>query len=102
MSENLTAATAFFSGAAEPFASNYQKNPCFRDRLQLFLRAVQQSTPAGAKVLDFGCGPGVIALALAQLGYDVMGMDGATGMVETARTRAKTLNVKNARFNHVD
>jgi len=102
MGENLTATTAFFSAAAEPFASNYQKNPCFRDRLHLFVRAVRQSSPVGAKVLDFGCGPGVIALALAQLGYDVLGLDGASGMVSTARNRAAALNVKNARFEHVD
>ncbi len=102
MSGDLNATTAFFSGAAEPFASNYQKNPCFRDRLDLFLRAIQRSTPVGAKVLDFGCGPGVIALAIARLGYEVLGMDGASGMVNAARARAETLHLKNARFEHIE
>jgi 2-polyprenyl-3-methyl-5-hydroxy-6-metoxy-1,4-benzoquinol methylase len=102
MSANLSATTEFFSETAEPFAGNYQNNACFRDRLDLFRCAVQQSTPAGAGVLDFGCGPGVISLALAQLGYDVLGVDGAAGMVECARARAESINVKNARFEHVD
>lgn len=39
-------------------------------------------------VADLGCGPGAHALALAQRGYDVVGIDGSPGMVEVARTRA--------------
>lgn len=102
MSADLNSTTAFFSAEAEQFAGNYQKNPCFRDRLALFLRAVQRSAPPGARVLDFGCGPGVIALAVAQLGYNVLGLDGAAGMVEIAESRAEALKVKTARFEHVD
>jgi SAM-dependent methyltransferase len=39
-------------------------------------------------VADLGCGPGAHALALARLGYDVVGVDGAPRMVEVARARA--------------
>jgi SAM-dependent methyltransferase len=39
-------------------------------------------------VADLGCGPGAHALALAQRGYDVVGVDGSPRMVEVARTRA--------------
>jgi ubiquinone/menaquinone biosynthesis C-methylase UbiE len=39
-------------------------------------------------VADLGCGPGAHALALAQRGYDVVGVDGSPRMVETACTRA--------------
>ncbi len=39
-------------------------------------------------VADLGCGPGAHALALARRGYDVVGLDGSTRMVEVARTRA--------------
>ena len=39
-------------------------------------------------VADLGCGPGAHALALAQRGYAVVGVDGSPRMVEVARTRA--------------
>jgi SAM-dependent methyltransferase len=39
-------------------------------------------------VADLGCGPGAHALALAQRGYDVVGVDGSPRMVEVARSRA--------------
>ena len=39
-------------------------------------------------VADLGCGPGAHALALAQRGYDVTGVDGSPRMVQIARTRA--------------
>jgi 2-polyprenyl-6-hydroxyphenyl methylase/3-demethylubiquinone-9 3-methyltransferase len=99
---NLNATTAFFSEAAAPFADNYATNACFRDRLDLFLQTVQRTTPPGGRVLDFGCGPGVIALAVAQQGYDLTGLDGASGMVETARQNAASRKIGNARFEHVD
>ena len=77
----MKAATTFFSEETEQFAGNYTRKPSFHDRLKLFLAAVQRSTPPPAKVLDFGCGPGVIAAAVARLGYDVLGTDGSVEMV---------------------
>lgn len=40
--------------------------------------------PPGAKILDTGCGPGELILALTKKGYDVWGVDISTGMVEEA------------------
>lgn len=39
-------------------------------------------------VADLGCGPGAHALALAQRGYDVVGIDASPRMVDVARRRA--------------
>lgn len=39
-------------------------------------------------VADLGCGPGAHALALAQRGYDVVGLDGSPRMAQIARARA--------------
>jgi len=39
-------------------------------------------------IADLGCGPGAHARALAQRGYQVIGLDGAPRMVEAARARA--------------
>ena len=38
-------------------------------------RSVIQSFPAGVRILDVGCGLGREAFALADLGYDVVGID---------------------------
>jgi 2-polyprenyl-3-methyl-5-hydroxy-6-metoxy-1,4-benzoquinol methylase len=46
--------------------------------------------PAGARVLDLGCGKGTVALALArELGLRVLGVDGFAPFVEEARRRAE-------------
>jgi 2-polyprenyl-3-methyl-5-hydroxy-6-metoxy-1,4-benzoquinol methylase len=87
-----------FTETAEEFADQYQAKACFRDRLELFVAALQRTTPAPAPVLDYGCGPGVMSLTFAKLGYEVTGLDGAPGMVDLARRRQKKLNLPNASF----
>src|SRR5688572_31581254 len=39
-------------------------------------------------VLDLGCGTGNHALPLAQLGYEIVGVDRSAGMLESARKKA--------------
>jgi SAM-dependent methyltransferase len=48
--------------------------------------------PAGARVLDAGCGTGRVAIRLAELGYDVTGVDLDESMLEVARERAPRLS----------
>lgn len=44
---------------------------------------------APQRVLDVGCGTGVISLLLARLGHDVTGVDVAPAMLDQARTKAR-------------
>ncbi|NEE00988.1 class I SAM-dependent methyltransferase [Phytoactinopolyspora halotolerans] len=44
--------------------------------------------PSPARILDVGTGTGHVALLLAELGYDVVGIDLAPGMLEQARAKA--------------
>ncbi|WP_318269498.1 bifunctional 2-polyprenyl-6-hydroxyphenol methylase/3-demethylubiquinol 3-O-methyltransferase UbiG [Salinisphaera orenii] len=48
----------------------------------------QRAPVAGKKVLDVGCGGGLLAEELAQRGAHVTGIDGAAPMIETARAHA--------------
>jgi 2-polyprenyl-6-hydroxyphenyl methylase/3-demethylubiquinone-9 3-methyltransferase len=49
---------------------------------------------AGARVLDVGCGGGLLCEALARAGAQVTGVDLAPGMIEVARLHAASQNLK--------
>jgi SAM-dependent methyltransferase len=48
--------------------------------------------PTGSRVLDAGCGTGRVALRLAELGYDCVGIDLDPSMLEVARSRGPELH----------
>lgn len=54
----------------------------------------------GGRLLDVGCGPGSVALLLARLFDEVVGIDADPGMVEQARRLAAERGIGNARFLH--
>ncbi|MFJ4713554.1 class I SAM-dependent methyltransferase [Streptomyces sp. NPDC088785] len=47
--------------------------------------------PAGARVLDAGCGTGRVMIRLAELGHDCVGVDLDDSMLDVARARAPRL-----------
>jgi 2-polyprenyl-6-hydroxyphenyl methylase / 3-demethylubiquinone-9 3-methyltransferase len=54
----------------------------------------ERATLAGARVLDVGCGGGLLCEAFARAGAEVTGIDLAPGMVEVARLHAAAENLK--------
>lgn len=50
----------------------------------LFLEAVRKWVPLGGFLLDYGCGPGRLAMLIAQSGYRVLGIDPSAKMIEQA------------------
>jgi 2-polyprenyl-3-methyl-5-hydroxy-6-metoxy-1,4-benzoquinol methylase len=63
-------------------------------RGRLFIDALVKHLPPGARLLDFGCGPGRLALLAARAGFEVEGFDRSSGMVE----EAKKQNLEGARI----
>src|ERR1022692_3168176 len=63
-----------------------------------FLNEAKQRVPPGGAILDYGCGPGRIAVMLAGAGYDVHGIDPAIGMIEEARAYAELRGERKVRF----
>jgi ubiquinone/menaquinone biosynthesis C-methylase UbiE len=71
-----------------PLAESYDRlRPPDRNWQELLDRLVLAGDLAGRRVLDVGCGTGGVALALAELGSRVWGVDPAEEMLRVARTR---------------
>jgi ubiquinone/menaquinone biosynthesis C-methylase UbiE len=57
-------------------------------REDLFIRRIKRYVDPGARILDLGCGSGLIAIALHDLGYQVVACDVSQGMLDVlARER---------------
>lgn len=51
-------------------------------------------------LLDVGCGPGSVALSVAEKFKQVIGIDYSDGMLNVAKNRAQSMNITNAQFQH--
>ncbi len=63
-------------------------------RLKFIASHLQQEIPAGGRVLDVGCGNGVISRHLGQFGYDVLGIDISLKTIDVARSKNTLPNVR--------
>lgn len=102
MPTELTTGVEYFSTQAARWGSLYRFKASFRDRLSLFLGGLTRRVAPPARVLDFGCGPGVMSLALAGMGYEVHGVDGSPRMIEMALAEQRRTGATNARFSQMD
>jgi predicted TPR repeat methyltransferase len=83
MSEHDRALAAAFDQAAAHFErAPMQTDP---DRLTRLIQAAE--FPSGGRILDAGCGPGLVAEALLQAGFRVVGIDLSAEMIARARKR---------------
>jgi 2-polyprenyl-3-methyl-5-hydroxy-6-metoxy-1,4-benzoquinol methylase len=99
--------TDFFDGNAEQWVLNGYKDdgynyPVALHRLRV-IKKILSNYGSGLKIVDLGCGGGNVSLALAELGHNVTGIDGAENMVKlsnTLRSMASTELKKRVRFEH--
>ncbi|NSL86688.1 methyltransferase domain-containing protein [Chitinophaga sp. Mgbs1] len=63
-------------------------------RLNFITESLQQEIPAQGKVLDVGCGNGVISRHLGQFGYQVLGIDISQKTIDVARSKNTLSNVR--------
>lgn len=87
-------AAAFDQQAAQFEKAPVQTNPAALARL-----VANADFPAGARVLDGGCGPGLVAEALLEAGCRVVGVDLSAEMVARARQRCARFGDR-ASFEH--
>jgi 2-polyprenyl-3-methyl-5-hydroxy-6-metoxy-1,4-benzoquinol methylase len=65
-----------------------------RKRLRFIIEQAQQFVPAGGRILDVGCGNGVISIHLGAQGYQVQGIDMSDKTIQMARQQNPLPNVK--------
>ena len=64
-------------------------------RGELFVELTKRTVKPGGHILDYGCGPGRLALLLAQAGFSVRGVDTSQGMIAQANLQdAEGLDVR--------
>jgi SAM-dependent methyltransferase len=78
-----------FEGTAAYYAAS---RPGYPDHLIDHLARLAAQFPAG-RVLDLGCGPGAVAIALALRGMDVLAVDPSVEMLEEGRRQAERSGV---------
>ena len=76
---------------AGPMAPLHAMNPL---RSQWVGRRIQARFGGGVRVLDVGCGAGLLSEALARQGHDVLGLDAAGDVITAARAHAGALPVQ--------
>jgi 2-polyprenyl-3-methyl-5-hydroxy-6-metoxy-1,4-benzoquinol methylase len=75
------------AAAFDKRAAQFEKAPVQTDPDLLACLIQAADFPAGGRILDAGCGPGLVAEALLQAGYRVVGVDLSAEMIIRARQR---------------
>jgi 2-polyprenyl-6-hydroxyphenyl methylase/3-demethylubiquinone-9 3-methyltransferase len=79
--------------AQGPLRALHDMNPARVGYFDGVARERLGAPPAGLRVLDVGCGGGLVSEALARLGYQVTGIDLSEGSIEAARRHAAAAGV---------
>jgi ubiquinone/menaquinone biosynthesis C-methylase UbiE len=74
-----------FDAKAPTWSAKYEVQGALAARRSRFVEAVSAFRHPPADVLDYGCGSGNIARALAEIGYSVSACDISKGMIRMAR-----------------
>eukprot|EP00605_Chrysophyceae_sp_TOSAG23-4_P001377 GSChrysophyteH1.ASY1.ANO1.1497.1 assembled CDS len=63
-------------------------------------KLVKEGVPAGAKVIEIGCGGGILSEAMAGMGYEVHGFDQSEGSIDVARSHAQEKGIPESRLRY--
>ena len=85
----------------------FESFPPYRDLRREVLELVEAAIPAGAnrgaiRILNAGCGPGNLAINLAEAGFAVVGLDRYGALIEVAREKRRAKHLTNLAFQHAD
>jgi ubiquinone/menaquinone biosynthesis C-methylase UbiE len=99
--QRLPKATKPYKGMAMEgiIATWYAKVRAQDQELGIAVRQVSEALPTGGRILEVAPGPGTLAIELAKLKYQVVGLDISKSFVEMAQTKARQAGVS-AEFRH--
>jgi len=84
---------AYFDSVAEKYFQIYNEDTpggyTFRVRKARILELIEKS---GGRVLDVGCGPGIMVKELIDLGYEFWGIDASSNMIKECRKYFEMIN----------
>ncbi len=75
-------------------SKDYDRSPGHTDLPELWKRVLSNTFNEKMRILDIGTGTGFLALLLAELGHEVVGIDLSEGMLRVAREKARKLGIK--------
>lgn len=90
--------TDYFSETAEAFEQQYQTDPAFRERVEIWTALLAKYRGEAKTAIDLGCGSGVFSYHLWEQGLQVTGVDGAPGMISLCERRRSGRNNEGLRF----
>ncbi len=74
-------------------SGDYDRSPGHTDLPEEWRKLLSSIFREGARILDVGTGTGFIALILAELGHEVVGVDISERMLDVARKKAEKMNL---------
>ena len=98
MSMAPTDAIAYYSEAAPDFHASYRADANRLERVQVWRGFLDKYVAHAQFAYDLGCGSGILACELARRGIEVVGVDGAPGMLTIARHSAYEARLSGIRF----
>jgi len=94
----LTSAIEWYSENASEFDRRYNSDEDFRERYAIWTEIIDKYSGPGKKVLDVGCGSGVLTLYAAHGNRRVVGLDGSAEMVRLCEEKRLAAGVQNVEF----
>ena len=95
-------AVAWHEGIAAHFDQRYQRSAIFRERLAVWGRLIDRHIRSKMRVLDAGCGPGLIGLLAAGKAHRVVAVDASPAMLSAARENARSAGSTTIQFVQAD
>ncbi len=83
-SVNSQSAIDFHNSISTSWVEKHGNKISFQNRIKAFESLLPRNKLGGSKWLDAGCGTGSMSRLLASYGVNVLGVDGAKGMIENA------------------
>jgi 2-polyprenyl-3-methyl-5-hydroxy-6-metoxy-1,4-benzoquinol methylase len=80
-----TNAVSFHNSISRHFSDKYKSSPDFIERRQVWEKLLDKYIKPGFNVLDAGCGAGIFSIMSAEIGANVLGIDGSEAMIEICK-----------------